>query len=85
MALFDNEVMIVWIGDGVFFPLKTSDKTTTQPFIRLMKDLNIGLIVDFDELLLRGYSREDIMPEAEPKHHSEIIGLLAEANTVISF
>jgi hypothetical protein len=85
MALFDSKVMIVWMGDGVFFPLKTSDKTTTQPFIRLMKDLNIGLIVDVDELLLRGYSREDIMPEAEPKHRDEIIGLLAEANTVISF
>jgi hypothetical protein len=85
MALYDNEVMIVWMGDGVFFPLKTSDKTTTQSFLRLMKDLNITLIVDFDELHLRGFSRQDIMPEAETKPHDEIIELLATADTVISF
>lgn len=85
IALFDHDVTMVWMGDGVFYPLKAADKGNTQPFLRLFKDLNIRLIVDSDELALRGYMSQDAITEAELMPHTEIIDTLAGADSVLSF
>ena len=85
IAFYDHEVTIAWMGDGVYYPLKTSDKSNTQSILRLFKDLNIRLIVDADELLQRGYSNKDIIPEVDPVPHSEVILTLAQADSVLRF
>ena len=85
MALYDHEVTILWMGDGVFFPLKMSEKNQTQPFLRLMKDLNVRLLIDVDELVERGFSSDDLISEAVPMPHDALVGLLAEADAVLSF
>jgi sulfur relay (sulfurtransferase) DsrF/TusC family protein len=85
IALYDHEVTVVWMGDGVFYPLKCSDKSNAQPILRLFKDLNIRLLVDSDELALRGYSSQDIIAEAEPVPHDEVVAALVQADSVLSF
>jgi sulfur relay (sulfurtransferase) DsrF/TusC family protein len=85
MSFFDHKVTVAWIGDGVFFPLITSDKGNTKPFLRLFKDLNIRLLVDADDLALRGYTSQDIISEAELVSHDELVDLLARADSVLSF
>jgi sulfur relay (sulfurtransferase) DsrF/TusC family protein len=85
IALYDHDVTVAWMGDGVFYPLKSSDKGNTQPILRLFKDLNIRLLVDADELALRGYSGQDIIPEVELVPHDEAIEALVQADSVLSF
>jgi predicted peroxiredoxin len=85
IALLDHDVTVVWMGDGVFYPLKASDKGNTQPILRLFKDLNIRLMVDTDELVLRGYTSQDVITEAELTPHDEIVNTLARADSVLSF
>jgi sulfur relay (sulfurtransferase) DsrF/TusC family protein len=85
IALYDHEVTVAWMGDGVFYPLKSSDKSNTQPMLRLFKDLNIQLLVDADELALRGYTSQDVIAEAELVPHDEIVEALAQADSVLSF
>ena len=85
MALFDHKVSIIWEGDGVFYPLNGSDKATTQPFLRLMKDLNVPLAVDLDGLKKRGVAFEDVIDGVESLEHDKILEMLTMANVVISF
>jgi sulfur relay (sulfurtransferase) DsrF/TusC family protein len=85
IALIDHDVTVVWMGDGVFYPLKASDKSNTEPILRLFKDLNIRLMVDADELALRGYTSQDVITEAELKSQNEIVDILARADSVLSF
>ena len=85
IALFDHDVTVVWMGDGVFYSLKASDKGNTQPILRLFKDLNIRLVVDADDLALRGYMSQDVITEAELTPHTEVVGALARADSVLSF
>ena len=85
IAFYDHELTVAWIGDGIFYPLKTSDKGNTQPMLRLFKDLNIRLLVDADELAQRGYTSQDIIAEAEPVSHNEILEAVIQADSVLSF
>jgi len=85
IALFDHDVAVVWMGDGIFYPLKASDKGSTQPILRLFKDLSIRLMVDADELALRGYTNRDVITEAELVPHNVIVDTLAEAESVLTF
>ena len=85
MSLFDHEVTVAWMGDGVFFPIIASEKGNTQPFLRLFKDLNIRLLVDADDLALRGYTSQDVVSEAELVSHDELVDSLAQADSVLSF
>lgn len=85
MALFDHEIVLAWTGDGVFFPLKSSDKGNTQPILRLFKDLSVKLLVDSDELAFRGYDAEDLIAEVEPVPRLKIVETLVKADSVLSF
>jgi len=85
MSLFDHKVSVIWGGDGIFYPLNGSDKTTTQPFLRLMKDLNIPLYVDLDDLKKRGVSNDEVIAEVTPLAHDRKTEMLATANVVLSF
>lgn len=85
ISLFDHKVSVIWIGDGVYFPLKQSDKTMTQSFLRLVGDLNIHLLVDIDELKQRGFSKEDIIPQVDPLPNEKIVEILASSDYVVNF
>ncbi|MGD0804727.1 MAG: DsrE family protein [Candidatus Bathyarchaeia archaeon] len=85
MSLFDHKVSIIWESDGVFYPLNGSDKAKTQPFLRLMKDLNVSLVVDLDDLKKRGVALDEVIEGVESFEHDRILDMLAMANVVISF
>ena len=85
IAFFDHEVTVAWLGDGIFYPLKCSDKGNTQPMLRLFKNLNIRLLVDADELSLRGYTSQDLIAVVQALPRNEIIETLVQADSVLSF
>ena len=85
ISLFDHKICVIWSNDGVFFPLKSSDKMMTQPFLRLAKDLDIRLIVDLNDLACRGFTSNEVINEVELMIHEKILEKLAKANIVISF
>jgi len=84
-ALYDHEVTLAWMGDGVFYLLKPSDKGNTKPLLRLFKDLNISLIVDSDDLTRRGFTSQDVIPEVSIVPHAQFIDTLAQSESVLSF
>jgi sulfur relay (sulfurtransferase) DsrF/TusC family protein len=85
IAFYDHELTVVWMGDGIFYPLKKTNKGNTQPILRLFKDLNIRLLVDADELTQRGYTSKDIIAEAEPVPQNEILEAVIKADSVLTF
>jgi sulfur transfer complex TusBCD TusB component (DsrH family) len=76
IGLFNHEVSIIWIDDGVFFTLKTTNDDRTLPFLRLVQDMEINLYVFIDDLSIRNIdicSVNDIFIPINEKVFNQII------------
>jgi sulfur relay (sulfurtransferase) DsrF/TusC family protein len=85
ISLYDHKVSIIWRGDGVYFPIESTDKTKTQPFIRLTKDLDISLYVDGDDAKRRGIKEDDFISEVKVLGRLRCLEILSGSHHVISF
>ncbi len=85
LSLIDHQVSVAWIGEGVFFPLRTSEKGNTQQILSLLKEMGVKLLVDSDQLRERGYGPQDLASFAEPVSHPDLVTILSQADSVLSF
>jgi len=85
ISLYDHQVCIIWRDDGVYFPIKSTDKTKTQQYIRLTKDLDISLYVDGDDAKRRGIKEDDFIPEVKVLERDKCLEMLSGSHHVISF
>lgn len=85
IVFYDHNLWVVWIQDGVYFTLETTDKTKTQPFLRLACDLSIKLQVVREDLVERGLSDSKLMQGIHVIDNSEYIDLLSNADVVMSY
>ena len=84
ISCFEHKVSVLWMEDGVYLPLKRTDRKLTQPFIRLSQDMGVTLYVNETDLIDRGLDKHDLVPEAKPFDESKAFELLLDADFVIT-
>ena len=84
ISCFEHKVCVLWMEDGVYLPLKRSDKKLTQPFIRLSEDMGVTLHVNETDLVDRGLNKDDLVPEAKPIDRNKALEMLLDADFVIT-
>jgi len=85
IAFYDHSLQVIWVEDGVYFTLKSTDKTMTQSFLRLADDLGIKLLVVDEDLAERGLRDSQLMPEIQVIDKGEYFDVLSDADVVLSF
>ena len=85
IALIDQKVSIIWREQGVYNALKAADHTLIRPFIRLFEDLDIDLCVDKHDLSERALDGAELIPEVKTLERTEVLGLICEADVVLTF
>jgi tRNA 2-thiouridine synthesizing protein C len=85
IALFDHKVSITWKDDGVYYILKSTNKTRTKSFLGLVEDLNIELYASEESLTNRGLSKEEIIDNVILLKRQGLLDLLSEAQLVMTF
>jgi len=83
-GLWDHEVKVLWMGDGVYAALDGVDKTLTGRLLADLPELDIGMYVDSDALRDRGLTGADLVEGAARADRDKMAGLLdwAEASLV---
>ena len=85
MVFYEHSLWIVWIQDGVYFTLESTDKKRTQQFLRLASELGVKLQVVKEYLIERGLGHSELMPEVLVIDRCEYIELLSNVDLVMSY
>jgi len=85
IVFYDHSLWVVWIQDGVYFTLESTDKTRTQSFLRLACDLGITLQVLKKDLGERGLGDSELMQGIQVIDNCEYIDLLSNADVVMTY
>ena len=85
IGLWEHEVTVLWMGDGVYSLLKEADQTMTAHFFSDFPDLDIMAYVEKAALEARGLGMDDLVPGVEPADEDKITDLLLEAEASLVF
>lgn len=85
LGLIDLKVSVIWRGDGVYNSVKGVDNRSTQPFIKLFLNLDVGLYVDRGDLEERGLDGAELISEVTALESSDVLDLVNEADVVLTF
>ena len=85
IGLWEHEVTVLWMGDGVYSILKEADQAMTANFFGDFSDLDIRAHVEQTALDARGLGMDDLLPGVEPADEEKIIDLLLEAEASLVF
>lgn len=84
-GLWEHQVSIIWMGDGIYAALKNADITLTGRFFGEFQGLNINLYVEEEALKERGFGVEDVLPSAKVVTKKKISELLLDAQASLVF
>lgn len=84
-GLWEHEVKVLWMGDGVYAALDSVDKTLTGKLLADMPDLDIEMYVDSESLEARGLADADLVEGAAKADKDKIAGLLGWAEASLVF
>ncbi len=84
-GLWDHEVKVLWMGDGVYAALDGVDKTLTGKLLADVPDLDIEMFVDSDALKTKGLAEADLVEGAAPADRAKIGELLGWAESSLVF
>ena len=85
IGLFDHEVSVIWINDGVFFTVKSTTDDKTEVFLRLAKDMEIKLYVNLDDIISRGYDENSLKNDIKPINSHYFNDIIKDSDVVITF
>jgi len=85
IVFYEHSLWVLWIQDGVYFTLESTDKKRTQQFLRLASELGVKLQVVREYLIERGLDDSELMPEVLVIDRCEYIDLLSNVDLVMSF
>lgn len=85
LGLWEHQVSVVWMGDGVYAVLKGADRTLTDQFYQELPGMNVGLFVEEESLKERGLGRDDVVPEVRVVRRSEVPDLLLGSDASLVF
>lgn len=84
-GLWDHEVKVLWMGDGVYAALDRADKTLTGKFLADLPDLDIEMYVDEESLTVKGFTENELVKSAVPANRAKIKDLLSWAEASLVF
>jgi sulfur relay (sulfurtransferase) DsrF/TusC family protein len=85
VGLWEHIVKILWRSKGVHATIKKADNSITKKFFDEFFDLDIELYVDRDEIVVRGFTYEDILDGISPIDDTEILALIEESDASLVF
>jgi len=84
-GLWEHQVTLIWMGEGVHALLKNTDQTLYSKFYGDFPDLEIEAYVDEEALKTLGLGADDILPWVEPATREEIKELVQQADASLVF
>jgi len=84
-GLWDHEVKVLWMGEGVYAALDRADKTLTGKFLADMPDLDIEMYVDEDALIAKGFTEDVLVENVTPADQIKVKELLGWAEASLVF
>jgi sulfur relay protein TusB/DsrH len=85
VGLWEHEINIIWMEDGVYALLKDADKTLTEKFFKEFPEMEINLFVENEALKKRGFKSDEIYPNVEAIDTKRISDLILEAQASLVF
>ena len=84
-GLWNHEVKVLWMGDGVYAALDSVDKTLTGRFLADLSELDIEMHVDSEALRAKGLAGADLVEGAARADKDKMMGLLGWAEASLVF
>jgi sulfur relay (sulfurtransferase) DsrF/TusC family protein len=84
-GLWDHEVKVLWVGDGIYATLDKADKTLTGKFLSDLPDLDVELYVDEESLTSKGFTEDALLEDVVPASQAKVKQLLEWAETSLVF
>jgi len=85
VGLWDHEVKVLWMGEGVYAALDRADKTLTGKFLADLPDLDIEMYVDEEALTAKGLTEDKLVGSAALADQSKVKELLGWAEASLVF
>ena len=85
VGLWEHEVSVVWMGDGVYALLGAADMSLDGVFHADLPDLHINSYVDEDTLAERGLKMDSLIDDVRPMSRTDIAKLVAGADASLVF
>jgi len=85
IGLWEHEVAILWMGDGVYNLLKDADHTMTTHFHSDFPDLDIETYVEEAAITTRSMGKEDLIQNMVYADEEKITDLLMEVEASLVF
>ncbi|MCS6862823.1 MAG: DsrE family protein [Abditibacteriales bacterium] len=81
----ENTVDVVYLGDGVYYTLKSVDRNDTRVFLETLSTLGVTLKAERESLEERGVQADALAEDVEVISRAEVRGLIDKADMVIGF
>lgn len=85
VGLWEHQVTMIWMGDGVYATLKKGDQTLTQRFLKDLSELGIESYVEKEALEKRGFESHDVITQASIIDRGKIAELLMNVQHSLVF
>ena len=85
LTLYEMDVKIIAIEDGVYAFLKNADIEAYKEFIDYLVESEIKILVDEEDAKKKGFSKNDFINEIIITPHKEIINIISNSDTTITF
>jgi sulfur relay (sulfurtransferase) DsrF/TusC family protein len=84
-GLWEHEVKVLWMGEGVYAALDRADKTLTGKFLADLPDLGIEMYVDEESLTAKGFTEDMLVENAALADQYKVKELLGWAEASLVF
>lgn len=81
----ENEVAVVFVGEGVYFTLKGIDRTDTSKYLSTLAKQDAPLYAEEESLSERGISEEDMADDIKIIPRAEVLKLYKDTDFNIDF
>ncbi|GAG43349.1 unnamed protein product [marine sediment metagenome] len=85
VAASASPLQVVSIGDSVYAFLKKVDRSLYKKHLEFLNEIEIPVLLDKDSMEERGLVKEDLVEGVIVKEHREILSVLSEADTTLTF
>lgn len=85
LTLYEQEIYVIAISDGVYTFLKDAEKPTYETHIDVLIESEVKILIDEDDAQKRSVGRDDLIDGAELTQHNEIVGILSKCDATLVF
>lgn len=85
LTLYDLEIFVIAIDDGVYTFLKNADMSTYREHVDYLLESEIKIMLDEDDVKKRSITGSDVIGNIIIAPHSEIIDTISQCNVTLVF